>query len=81
MSTLMIRCPKTGQSIPTGIETDHFSFRQMPELPTRARCPVCGIDHLWWKSEAWLAEYPPYGSPRVAPAGRLQCQAAPGSKD
>jgi hypothetical protein len=55
MSALMILCPKSGQPIPTGIETDELSFQQIPDVLSRARCPVCGLDHAWWKREAWLA--------------------------
>ncbi len=38
----MIRCPTTGNPIPTGIETE----------------PYCGLDHSWWKREAWLEDEP-----------------------
>ena len=58
MSALMIKCPKTGQAISTGIETDDHSFGQIPDVLSRAHCPVCGLDHVWWKREAWLADAP-----------------------
>jgi len=58
----MIRCSKTGQPICTGIETDSESFEGLPDVPARARCPLCGFEHTWWKREAWLAESPPRGT-------------------
>jgi hypothetical protein len=58
MGDLMIMCPNTGQPISTGIETDDYSLRQIDDVPTRTRCPLCGIDHTWWKREAWLADQP-----------------------
>jgi hypothetical protein len=59
MSPLMIRCPKTGKPISTGIVTDECSLQQFPDVPTRTHCDVCGLEHVWWKREAWLANIPP----------------------
>ena len=56
MGDLMITCPNTGQPISTGIETDVYSLKQIADVPTHTRCPSCGIDHTWWKREAWLAD-------------------------
>ena len=55
MASLMIKCPHTGQPISTGIETDEYSLNQIADVPGRTRCPICGLDHTWWKREAWLA--------------------------
>jgi hypothetical protein len=54
MSMLMIRCPRTGQDIPTGIETDADSFKQIPDVLVYTLCPHCGTDHAWRRDEAWL---------------------------
>ena len=56
MGSLMIMCPNTGQPISTGIETDEYSLDQVPDVLARTRCPLCGLDHSWWKREAWLAD-------------------------
>jgi hypothetical protein len=58
MGALMITCPTTGQPISTGIETDEYSLRQIDDVPARTHCPFCGLDHIWWKREAWLANRP-----------------------
>ena len=58
MGVLMITCPNTGQPISTGIETDEYSLLQIADVPARTRCPLCGLDHIWWKREAWLANRP-----------------------
>jgi len=58
MNVLMIRCPNTGRSVSTGIETDEHSFSRIPDVLAHTRCPVCGLDHAWWKREAWLADSP-----------------------
>ena len=62
MLILMIRCPRTGQDISTGIETDDESFHNLPDVVVYTRCPHCGIDHAWWPDEARLTE----SLPRVA---------------
>jgi hypothetical protein len=54
VASLMIWCPYTGQPISTGIETDEYSLRQIADVPSRTRCPICGLDHTWWKRDAWL---------------------------
>jgi hypothetical protein len=55
MSTITIQCPRTGQPISTGIETDEYSFTQLPgDVPSHARCPLCGQAHVWRKRDAWL---------------------------
>ena len=48
MSSLMIRCPKTGQNVWTGIETDLESLKSIPDTLFYAACPQCGFDHAWW---------------------------------
>ena len=54
MSFLVIRCPRTGHEVPTGIETDGETLQNMPDILAYTRCPHCGIDHAWWPDEAWL---------------------------
>ena len=51
-----IRCPNTGKDVATGIETDAASFSQVRDVLARSPCPLCGLEHVWWTREAWLAE-------------------------
>jgi endogenous inhibitor of DNA gyrase (YacG/DUF329 family) len=55
MAMVMIRCPKTGQDVPTGIDTDFRTFSGLPTTLARAHCPHCGRNHTWNKDAAWLA--------------------------
>ena len=64
MAMLMIKCPRTGQDISTGILTDSDSFQKIPDTLAYTRCPHCGLAHAWWHKEAWLAEKGP--SPRAS---------------
>jgi hypothetical protein len=57
MSMIATRCPQTGRAIATGIETDRSTFEELPDIPGKFRCPACGSQHEWCKSEAWLADY------------------------
>jgi hypothetical protein len=55
MSMVMIRCPKTGAEVPTGLETDASSFASLPEVETEVSCRSCGAVHTWTRRDAWLA--------------------------
>ena len=63
MGTLMIKCPRTGQTISTGMIADAPSFGSSPVFYSRTYCPLCRIDHDWFATEAWV-------SPRVSTAPR-----------
>ena len=56
MGTVMIRCPKTGRSVSTEIETEVSDFERLPYVEAEARCPHCGQTHIWTRREAWLAD-------------------------
>ena len=59
MGAVMIRCPETGQEIPTGIVTDRESFAATPVFFARVLCPICRTEHEWFAKEAWLCEAAP----------------------
>jgi hypothetical protein len=56
MGMVMVKCPQTGQAIPTGIETDRESFARSAVFFARTRCPRCRTDHAWFAREAWVRE-------------------------
>ena len=58
MSVIMIRCPKTGREISTGIECEGDDFKKLPFVIAQTACPSCGCEHSWSKSDAWLKEGP-----------------------
>jgi hypothetical protein len=58
MSSVMIRCPTTGDSVSTEIETEPNVFRKLPNVAGRMRCPACGQEHMWMTSSAWLSTGP-----------------------
>ena len=54
MLQIMIACRRTGQFVPTGIETDIDTFIALPEALSLTRCPACGGNHYWTKNQTWI---------------------------
>jgi hypothetical protein len=63
MGAVMVRCPETGQDIPTGLVSDRESFRAMPVFFARVHCPICRTEHEWFAQEAWVCEAEPRPRP------------------
>jgi hypothetical protein len=59
MGAVMVRCPQTGQDIPTGIVADRQSFEATPVFFARVYCPICRTEHEWFAKEAWVCEAAP----------------------
>ena len=53
---VMIKCPETGRTIPTGIVADRASFHATPVFFARAYCPYCRTEHEWFAPQAWVCE-------------------------
>jgi len=56
MGVVMIKCPGTGQDIPTGMKADRERFRCSPVFFARTFCSICQADHEWFAREAWVHE-------------------------
>jgi hypothetical protein len=56
---VMIKCPETGRTIPTGIVADRASFHATPVFFARAYCPYCRTEHEWFAPQAWVCEAEP----------------------
>jgi hypothetical protein len=54
----MIKCPRTGQHIRTGMTADRRSFETTPVFFARAYCPICRREHEWFAKDAWVSELP-----------------------
>jgi hypothetical protein len=54
MLQIMIACRHTGQFVAAGIETDIDTFIALPEALSLTRCPACGGNHYWTKSQTWI---------------------------
>jgi hypothetical protein len=60
MPDLMIRCSETGKDTRTGIDTDLVSFEKFPDVLIYSSCEHCGLEHAWWRGDAWLADEEPH---------------------
>ena len=49
MGAIMILCPRTGEQVPTGIETDRMGYALMQDGRFTMHCWRCGGDHQWSK--------------------------------
>jgi endogenous inhibitor of DNA gyrase (YacG/DUF329 family) len=55
MSNVVIKCPQTGKTIPTGIAMDKVSFESATLTNNSfGPCPACGRRHTWDKRDAWV---------------------------
>ena len=56
MGVVMIKCPKTGREISTGITTDRVRFNSTPVFFASTYCPICCATHEWFAKDAWVCE-------------------------
>ena len=61
MSVVMLVCQATEREFSSGILTDEFSFRSLPDVEAEARCPHCADTHSWRPSQARLVDAIPPG--------------------
>ncbi|MBN8995559.1 MAG: hypothetical protein J0H94_10040 [Rhizobiales bacterium] len=52
MPMVTMRCPCTGQQVPTGLDMDQASWETLPVVVSTMRCPACGAEHVWSKTYA-----------------------------
>jgi hypothetical protein len=68
MGVVMIKCPKTGREISTGITTDRVRFNSTPVFFASTYCPICRATHEWFAKDAWVCETVPTAA---EPMGRI----------
>jgi len=56
MGIVMIKCPRTGRPISTGMTADRETFRCSAVFFARTHCPICETNHQWFAREAWVDE-------------------------
>jgi hypothetical protein len=56
MGVLMVKCPKTGCAISTGMTTDRPSFDHSPVFFGRTFCPIYRVNHEWFAKDAWVQD-------------------------
>jgi hypothetical protein len=66
MGTVMVKCPRTGHDISTGIVADRASFNATPVFFSRVYCPMCETEHEWFAQEAWVCDSESLATPQWA---------------
>jgi hypothetical protein len=56
MGHVMIKCPRTGQQIRTGMVAEPGRFASTPVFFARVLCPICLAEHEWFAKDAWVSE-------------------------
>ena len=56
MGAIVVRCPATGETIPTGIKADRVKFECSPVFFADTYCAICDADHRWFARDAWVEE-------------------------
>jgi hypothetical protein len=51
----VIRCPKTGEEVPTGTTVEIELVHTLPKDKMPLLCPACGEEHEWSAEDALLA--------------------------
>src|SRR5215813_5722918 len=54
MPDILTRCPLTGNSIKTGLDTETVRFDTLPSIPLPIECPHCERVHFWTPTHAWV---------------------------
>jgi hypothetical protein len=51
---IYIRCPATGDAVPTELDTETVVFESLPSIELPFKCPSCGGRHQWKPKDAWI---------------------------
>ncbi len=57
MAMVMIKCPKTGETVPTGVEIDTEMYESPATSVTSQildECPACGETHTWSDGDSFV---------------------------
>jgi hypothetical protein len=52
---ILIRCPKFGRAIATGLQTEKVKFASLGGIQFSVVCSACGKIHRWRQRDAWIA--------------------------
>jgi endogenous inhibitor of DNA gyrase (YacG/DUF329 family) len=53
MANVMIRCPETGEPVPTGVGMDFETFKHVTMRDNQVECASCGQMHTWQQEDAF----------------------------
>ena len=57
MPPVLITCPESGALVPTGAHVDDTEdLDHLPDQNMLIDCPDCGLDHVWTREDAAVAQ-------------------------
>jgi hypothetical protein len=66
MSDILVRCPRTLASVPTGLKAEWVVLSSLPPVAIPFMCAACGQMHTWKREDAWIghsSQVPERGRP------------------
>jgi hypothetical protein len=59
MSDILVKCPFTLKSVPTGLKAEWVVLDSLPPVAIPLSCPACGQLHKWRREDAWIGQVAP----------------------
>jgi len=54
MSDILVKCPRTLKSVPTGLKAEWVVLSSLPPVAIPFLCAACGQIHKWKREDAWI---------------------------
>jgi hypothetical protein len=64
MADILVKCPHTLRSVPTGLKAEWVVLGSLPPVAIPFMCTACGQIHKWKREDAWIghASHGPKGT-------------------
>jgi hypothetical protein len=66
MGDILVKCPHTLKSVPTGLKAEWVLLGSLPPVAIPFLCTACGQIHKWKREDAWIG-HASQGTKRAAP--------------
>jgi len=54
VASILTKCPRTKEPIPTVLDSDVVILETLPNVPIPVICSACGSTHYWTSLSAWV---------------------------
>jgi hypothetical protein len=59
MGDILVKCPHTLKSVPTGLKAEWVVLGSLPPVAIPFVCTACGQTHKWKREDAWIGHASP----------------------
>jgi hypothetical protein len=66
MGDILVKCPRTHKSVPTGLKAEWVVLDSLPPVAIPLVCAACGQVHTWKREDAWIGHAPYLHEDRAA---------------